>query len=87
MTKLAIVSPYYNEQEVIRMSVERLTGLLDRMSAEGLVTRDSMIVLVNDGSSDATWQIISDLHQNHYVRGINLTRNVGHQNAIIGLKV
>jgi glycosyltransferase involved in cell wall biosynthesis len=88
MTKLAIVSPCYNEQEVLRMSVERLTGLLDRMSAEGLVTRDSMIVLVNDGSSDATWQIISDLHQtNHYVRGINLTRNVGHQNAIIGLKV
>jgi glycosyltransferase involved in cell wall biosynthesis len=54
------------------------------MSAEGLVTRDSMIVLVNDGSSDATWQIISELHQtNHYVRGINLTRNVGHQNAIL----
>lgn len=84
MTKLAIVSPCYNEQEVLRMSVERLTGLLDRMSAEGQVTRDSMIVLVNDGSSDATWQIISELHQtNHYVRGINLTRNVGHQNAIL----
>lgn len=84
MTRLAIVSPCYNEQEVLRISVERLTELLDRMSAEGLVTRDSMIVLVNDGSSDATWQIISELHQtNHYVRGINLTRNVGHQNAIL----
>jgi glycosyltransferase involved in cell wall biosynthesis len=43
-----------------------------------------MMVFVNDGSKDRTWQIISDMHQtNRYVRGINLTRNVGHQNAIL----
>jgi glycosyltransferase involved in cell wall biosynthesis len=83
MIKLAIVSPCYNEEAVLRHSAERLTSLLKRMSADGLVTADSMLVFVNDGSRDNTWDIIEDLHHsNRHVRGINLTRNVGHQNAI-----
>ena len=84
MIKLAIVSPCYNEEDVLQHSVERLTELLDRMVNENAISSDSMMVLVNDGSKDRTWQIISDMHQtNRYVRGINLTRNVGHQNAIL----
>ena len=84
MIKLAIVSPCYNEEDVLQHSVERLTELLDRMVNENAISSDSMMVFVNDGSKDRTWQIISDLHQtNHYVKGINLTRNVGHQNAIL----
>lgn len=84
MIKLAIVSPCYNEEDVLQHSVERLTELLDRMVNENAISNDSMMVFVNDGSKDRTWQIISDLHQtNHYVKGINLTRNVGHQNAIL----
>lgn len=84
MIKLAIVSPCYNEEDVLLHSVERLTELLDRMVNENAISSDSMMVFVNDGSKDRTWQIISDLHQtNHYVKGINLTRNVGHQNAIL----
>lgn len=84
MIKLATVSPCYNEEAVLRHSVERLTELFHRMIAEGLISPDSLIVLVNDGSRDHTWDIISVLHtENRFVRGINMSRNVGHQNAIM----
>ena len=84
MIKLATVSPCYNEEEVLNHSVERLTTLFERMIAEGLISDDSMMVFVNDGSRDRTWEIIRELHQkNKFVRGINLARNVGHQNAIM----
>ena len=83
MIRLATVSPCYNEEEVLRHSVERLTALFERMMVEGLISKDSMMVFVNDGSRDRTWQMIEELHrENKYVRGINLSRNVGHQNAI-----
>jgi len=83
MIRLATVSPCYNEEEVLRHSVERLTALFERMIADGLITPDSMMVFVNDGSRDRTWDIIRELHsQNKYVRGINLSRNEGHQNAL-----
>ena len=84
MIRLATVSPCFNEEEVLRHSVERLTELFGRMIAEGLISDDSMMVFVNDGSRDGTWPLIRQLHsENKYVRGINLTRNVGHQNAIM----
>ena len=84
MIRLATVSPCYNEEEVLRHSVERLTALFERMMSEGLISKDSMMVFVNDGSRDRTWEIIKDLHkENQYVRGINLARNAGHQNAIL----
>ena len=84
MVRLATVSPCYNEEEVLRHSVERLSALFERMIAEGLITPDSMMVFVNDGSRDRTWQIIRELHgENKFVKGINMSRNVGHQNAIM----
>jgi len=84
MIKLATVSPCYNEEAVLRHSVERLTELFRRMIDEGLISPDSLIVLVNDGSRDRTWDIIAALHtENQFVRGINMSRNVGHQNAIM----
>ena len=84
MIRLATVSPCYNEESVLRHSVKRLTTLFERMIADGLITDDSMMVFVNDGSKDNTWNIITELHQeNRFVRGINLARNVGHQNAIM----
>lgn len=84
MIRLATVSPCYNEEEVLRHSVDRLTALFERMISEGLISADSMMVFVNDGSRDRTWQMIRELHdENKYVRGINMSRNVGHQNAIM----
>ena len=84
MTKIATVSPCYNEEDVLRHSVERLTALFNRMIGEGLISDDSMMVYVNDGSRDRTWDIICELsRENKFVRGINLAHNVGHQNAIM----
>ena len=84
MIKLATVSPCYNEEEVLEHSVERLTQLFNHMIAEGKISNDSMMVFVNDGSKDRTWEIIEQLHsENRFVKGINLSRNVGHQNAIM----
>ena len=84
MIKLATVSPCYNEEEVLCHSVERLTALFERMISEGLISDDSIMVFVNDGSRDRTWQLIRELHkENKFVKGINLARNVGHQNAIM----
>ena len=61
MIRLATVSPCYNEEEVLSNSVERLTALFERMISEGLISKDSMMVFVNDGSRDrtcrATWAI------------------------------
>lgn len=84
MIRFATVSPCYNEEDVLRHSAEQLTALFERMIAEGLISKDSMIVFVNDGSRDRTWEIIRELHaENKFVRGINMSRNVGHQNAIM----
>lgn len=84
MIRLATVSPCYNEEEVLERSAERLTALFQKMVAAGKISSDSMIVFVNDGSTDRTWDIISGLHDsNSFVRGVDLAHNVGHQNAIM----
>lgn len=84
MIKLATVSPCYNEEDVLERSAERLTELFQKMIAAGKISSDSMIVFVNDGSKDRTWDIISRLHEsNSFIRGIDLAHNVGHQNAIM----
>ncbi|HEY9551102.1 MAG TPA: glycosyltransferase family 2 protein, partial [Prevotella sp.] len=84
MITLAFVLPCYNEEEVIENSTERLTALLHRLVEEQRVSPASMIVFVNDGSKDRTWELICRLQkENTCIRGINLARNVGHQNAIM----
>jgi len=84
MIRLATVSPCYNEEQVLEESVRRLTALFEELIQKQKITADSMMVFVNDGSRDRTWPIIEQLHgQNRFVRGICLSRNVGHQNAIM----
>ena len=84
MIKLAIVSPCYNEEKVLRESARRLGELLDVMVADGRISPGSFMLFVNDGSRDSTWDIIAALHgADKRVRGINLARNVGHQAAIM----
>lgn len=82
--KLAVVCPCFNEEEVIVTSALRLRNLLLQMRRESLVTPDSFILFVNDGSHDRTWKIISELNEEDVCfKGLDLSRNVGHQNAII----
>ncbi len=83
MIKLAIVSPCYNEEEVLEDSAARLTALFDDLVAKK-ISADSFVLFVNDGSKDRTWSIIKQLHRtNPYIKGMNLARNVGHQYAIM----
>ena len=84
MIKLAIVSPCYNEEEVLEDSAARLTALFDELVAKEKISADSFVLFVNDGSKDRTWSIIKKLHgTNPYIKGMNLARNVGHQYAIM----
>ena len=84
MIKLATVSPCYNEEELLEQSADRLTALFEDLIRQGKIAEDSLIVFVNDGSRDRTWEIITRLHaRNPRIRGINLAHNVGHQNAIM----
>ena len=81
---LAIVVPCYKEEAVLCETHKRLTQLLDRLTTEGRIAPESYILYVNDGSTDRTWSIIEELHQNTpYACGLNLAGNVGHQNALI----
>lgn len=84
MIRLAIVSPCYNEEEVLETSVNRLTQLYQQLIKEQKITEDSFFLFVNDGSKDKTRDIICRLHkENKFVHGVSLAHNVGHQNAIM----
>lgn len=82
--RIAIVLPCYNEQEVLPSTAATLLGLLDRMTADGLVAADSYIMCSNDGSRDATRTLISELHaRDPRVKGITLAHNRGQQAALL----
>ena len=81
---LYLVIPCYNEEEVLPETSKRLTAKLGAMIEMGLISQDSKIVFVNDGSKDHTWQLIRQYHEeNPMIQGINLSRNKGHQNALL----
>lgn len=83
-TKLYLVIPCYNEEEVLPETSKRLNRLFDAMEAGELISSESRIVFVDDGSKDRTWQIISSLSTDYSrFRGIKLARNAGHQNALL----
>ncbi len=84
MTQLAIVVPCYNEAEVLERTHAQLGELLARMAAEQQISPDSRVYYIDDGSQDGTWQLIERLaHQDPRVVGIKLSRNCGHQNALL----
>lgn len=79
-----IVIPCYNEQEVLPETAKRMKSKLESLISSGKISAKSRIVFVNDGSKDRTWEIISELHKNDKIfSGINLSRNRGHQNALL----
>lgn len=80
---LFIVIPCYNEQEALPITARRLVELTDDMISRRLIAPESRIVLVNDGSKDDTWRVISALHEaDPRFEGIKLAHNVGHMNAL-----
>ena len=84
MPTVYFVIPCYNEEEVLGETVKRLTAKLKTMQANNLADEQSRMLLVDDGSKDKTWQLISGFHdQNPYVEGIKLAHNRGHQKALL----
>ncbi len=82
--QLAIVVPCYNEAEVLPETTRRLLALLDKLVAGGLVAESSYVTYVDDGSNDATWQLIREFNAAHLrIKGIKLSANRGHQIALI----
>lgn len=81
---LAIVVPCYNEEEAFPFSVKSLTEVLCGMIKSGKINKKSYVLFVDDGSKDKTWELISaEVKRNSLVRGLKLSGNVGHQNALL----
>ena len=84
MTKTAIVVPCYNEEEVLLETASRLLDLLKELITAGKISDSSFICFVDDGSRDRTWSQIQDLNkETQYIKGIKLSNNCGHQNALL----
>ena len=84
MIQLAIISPCYNEEEVLDNSAHRLDTLFDSLIAKNKISANSFVLFVNEGSKDRTWEKIVALHERSpRFKGLNLAHNVGHQNAIM----
>lgn len=88
MTKektLYMVVPCYNEEAVLHETAKRLKEKYISLIERELISKESRVVFVNDGSKDKTWDIICELHtaDPQFFSGINLARNSGHQNAVL----
>ena len=84
LSKLAIVVPCYNEELVLPETSNRLLSVLRDLIEKGKISSKSFILFVDDGSTDRTWSIIEELvNNNSFFKGIKLSRNVGHQIALI----
>ena len=84
MKILYLVIPCYNEEEVLNDTASELTKKMSNLIKNKKISEKSKIMFVNDGSKDSTWEIICKLHkENKLISGVNLSRNKGHQNALL----
>ncbi len=82
--KLFIVIPCYNEEEVLNETTKRLKIKLESLIKKKVISNDSRVMYVNDGSKDNTWNIIKEISKKEELfTGISLSRNRGHQNALV----
>lgn len=83
MNTIWLVIPCYNEKEVLPETSKQLKGTMQDLMQKGKISTESKVAFVNDGSRDATWNVISQLHEEDSLFvGINLAHNRGHQNAL-----
>jgi len=81
---LYVVVPCYKEEEVLPETSKRLKEKMESLVRQGRISASSRILFVNDGSKDRTWEIIAGLHEKDSIfSGVNLSRNRGHQNALL----
>ncbi len=84
-SRLAIIIPCFNEELVVKSTVETLISVLDKIISNGKITEDSFIYLVDDGSKDKTWSIVEELRNTYgeRIKGTKFIRNYGNQKALI----
>ena len=81
---LYVVVPCYNEEDVLPETAKRLRSKMNDLTGRGVISEESRVLFVNDGSKDDTWNIIRKLHEeNPLFQGLSLSRNRGHQNALL----
>lgn len=84
MTKLVIVVPCYNEEEVFDFTSQELDKLIKNLIEKNKISKESYVLYVNDGSKDETWSCIEEgCKKFEYCCGLKLAGNVGHQNALL----
>ncbi len=84
MVTLYIVIPCYNEEEVLPETSKRIKEKMELLEQQGSISANSRVVFVDDGSKDRTWEMIEELHeQDTLFSGVKLSRNRGHQNALL----
>ena len=82
--QLSIIVPCYNEQEVLKESSSTLLSVINRLIMSTKIDSNSAVYFVDDGSKDSTWSIIEDIvSKSKIAKGIKLSRNRGHQNAVL----
>ena len=81
---LYVVVPCYNEEEVLYETTKRLEKKVNALIKKNFISSSSRIMYVNDGSKDKTWKLIEEISKEHSLfTGISLSRNRGHQNALL----
>jgi glycosyltransferase involved in cell wall biosynthesis len=87
--RLAIVLPCFNERESIGYAVTKLSALIKQLADDKMISEDSYILFVDDGSTDDSWSVIESLNRDSpTIKGLKLSRNFGHQAALLaGLTV
>ncbi len=84
MMQLSLILPCYNEEEVLKETSTKLLSLFNNLIESSKIDDNSTIYFIDDGSSDNTWGIIETLSEKHkHISGIKLSRNFGHQNALL----
>ena len=81
---LYLVVPCYNEEVVLKETTKQLKEKMKYLVSKKIISKKSRVMYVNDGSSDKTWKMIKEIHEKEeYFTGISLSRNKGHQNALL----
>lgn len=80
---LAIIAPCFNEEEIVGQSYSELSSVIQKLVDNQQISDKSYVCFVDDGSKDKTWNIIKELEKNKYIKGLKLSRNFGHQAALL----
>ena len=85
MKVLYVVVPCYNEEEVLEETTRQLKEKMESLIKDKKISKESRVMYVNDGSKDNTWKMIEEISEKEKLfTGISLSRNRGHQNALLG---